>query len=158
MAEYIEREKARDAIEDADSYYTYVIDKLPSADVAPVRHGHWIPVDEQEDAFDCSECDAMVSKRVNYCPKCGARMDDAPTIIPAEGVDEMNENTMPAYEQYEIVYRRTLTNEKGKTFECEEPIVVRAMVGIFENAYPSVYMVNEMLEKLRMGLLQRLKE
>ena len=70
----------------------------------------------------------------------------------------MNENTMPAYEQYEIVYRHTLTNEKGKTFECEKPIVVRAMVGIFENAYPSVYVVNEMLEKLRMGLLQRLKE
>ena len=44
-------------------------------DVQPVRHGRWIPVDEMEDAFDCSECDAMVSKRLNYCPKCGAKMD-----------------------------------------------------------------------------------
>lgn len=46
-----------------------------AADVQPVRHGQWIPVDEMEDAFDCSECDAMVSKRLNYCPNCGAKMD-----------------------------------------------------------------------------------
>lgn len=44
-------------------------------DVAEVRHGEWIPVDEKRDAFDCSECDAMVSRMMNYCPNCGARMD-----------------------------------------------------------------------------------
>ena len=48
---------------------------VSAADVQPIRHGRWIPVDEMEDAFDCSECDAMVSKRLNYCPKCGAKMD-----------------------------------------------------------------------------------
>lgn len=47
---------------------------VPAADVAQVRHGEWIPVDEQYDAFDCSECDAMVSRMMNYCPRCGARM------------------------------------------------------------------------------------
>lgn len=44
-------------------------------DVAEVRHGEWIPVDEKRDAFDCSECDAMASRMMNYCPNCGARMD-----------------------------------------------------------------------------------
>lgn len=49
------------------------IKALPT-DIAVV-HGYWIPVDEKEDAFDCSECDAMVQKRYNFCPKCGAMMD-----------------------------------------------------------------------------------
>lgn len=48
---------------------------IPAADVAEVRHGEWIPVDEKRDAFDCSECDAMVSRMMNYCPNCGARMN-----------------------------------------------------------------------------------
>ena len=99
MAEYIDKESVKSALGDAceecidgceefDGIYPDcnqcllhgVIEKIiaiPAADVAPVRHGHWIPVDEQEDAFDCSECDAMVSKRVNYCPKCGADMRGA---------------------------------------------------------------------------------
>jgi predicted RNA-binding Zn-ribbon protein involved in translation (DUF1610 family) len=47
---------------------------IPAADVAEVRPGEWIPVDEKRDAFDCSECDAMVSRMMNYCPNCGARM------------------------------------------------------------------------------------
>ena len=50
------------------------IEMYPAADVRPVVRGKWIPVDEKEDAFDCSECDAMVSKRCNFCPGCGADM------------------------------------------------------------------------------------
>lgn len=42
---------------------------------AAVKHGRWIPVDEKEDAFDCSECDAMVQRRCKFCPGCGAIMD-----------------------------------------------------------------------------------
>lgn len=40
-----------------------------------IRHGRWLPVNEKEDAFDCSECDAMVQQKHNFCPKCGAKMD-----------------------------------------------------------------------------------
>lgn len=40
-----------------------------------VVHGFWIPVDNKLDAFDCSECDSMVSNIMNYCPHCGAKMD-----------------------------------------------------------------------------------
>lgn len=39
------------------------------------KHGYWIPVDEKCDAFDCSECVAMVQKPTNYCPRCGSEME-----------------------------------------------------------------------------------
>ncbi len=55
--------------------FAAMIDSVPAADVVEVRHGRWLPVDDNMDAFDCSECEAMVSKRMNYCPSCGAKMD-----------------------------------------------------------------------------------
>lgn len=45
------------------------------SDKEHIEHGEWIPVDEMEDAFDCSICDAMVMFRYAYCPKCKSRMD-----------------------------------------------------------------------------------
>lgn len=83
MTEYVEKEEAIKAIandlpeqvrysrEDAGDCIRY----MDAADVAPVRHGRWVPVDEEEDAFDCSECNAMVRRRHNFCPNCGAKMD-----------------------------------------------------------------------------------
>ena len=49
------------------------------ADVAPIRHGHWI---EQEKytfgtMYDCSICGNRIldnGHSWNYCPNCGARM------------------------------------------------------------------------------------
>lgn len=52
------------------------INEAPTIDAVPVVHGRWLPVDEKNDAFDCSECDIMVQKRLNYCPNCGAKMDE----------------------------------------------------------------------------------
>ena len=66
------------------------LDKLPAADVAEVRHGHW---DDSKVAFHrvCSKCGAVVRQDVslvyllecmekvgalNYCPNCGAKMDE----------------------------------------------------------------------------------
>ena len=54
---------------------------LNSADVAPVRHGRWI---EQEKytfgtMYDCSICDNRIldnGHSWNYCPNCGAKMDE----------------------------------------------------------------------------------
>ena len=41
-----------------------------------VGRGKWIKVDDDEPiAYDCSECDSMVTRMYNYCPKCGAKMD-----------------------------------------------------------------------------------
>ena len=61
-------------------------------------HGAWLPVDEKEDAFDCSLCDVMVQKRHNFCPKCGAKMDlnaamkkfEETVVIPACEYDRVN--------------------------------------------------------------------
>jgi len=54
---------------------THINDNAKLVEYAPIIHGRWIPVDEKQDAFDCSECDAMMQRRHNFCPKCGAKMD-----------------------------------------------------------------------------------
>ena len=57
---------------------------LPSADVAPVRHGRWKPFDRTygRTIFACSVCGdctdvptEMGEPIFGYCPNCGARMD-----------------------------------------------------------------------------------
>ena len=62
-----------------------LINEMPiiSSDVAPVRHGRWInayPDIEPNPMFMygiCSECgfEQGISKYLNYCPNCGAKMD-----------------------------------------------------------------------------------
>lgn len=52
-----------------------------AVDAEPVRHGHWIfnPKDAIEMIFTlpkCSECGAESADGGNYCPNCGARMDE----------------------------------------------------------------------------------
>lgn len=86
MAEYIKREYALDAV--LDVYYdTPDIDlsgekfeaaifRIPPADVAPVRHGRWLPqVVLGQKAWDCSECKTLGSPHWKWCPICGCRMD-----------------------------------------------------------------------------------
>ena len=82
MDEYIKREYAVDAV--LDVYYdTLDIDlsgekfkaailKIPTADVATVRHGRWKPFGRN--LGECSECGEVVAIRNNYCPNCGAKM------------------------------------------------------------------------------------
>ena len=47
--------------------------------VDPVKHGHWIFVEDMVSYIKCSECGDDIcwvnTKRPKYCPKCGARMD-----------------------------------------------------------------------------------
>ena len=57
---------------------------LPPADVAPVRHGRWLPIVSYNNTYKCSECGRllvditdglkMVAKHYPYC-HCGAKMD-----------------------------------------------------------------------------------
>lgn len=49
--------------------------RLPSADVQPVRHGHWIYTPTSPLGFTCSECGKEMCL-FNYCPHCGAKMDE----------------------------------------------------------------------------------
>ena len=55
------------------------LEQLPSADAAPVRHGHWIKNDPHCDVlaflWNCSECGGESDEGYRYCPSCGARMD-----------------------------------------------------------------------------------
>ena len=86
MAKYIKLEYAVDAV--LDVYYnTSDIDlsggkfeaailKIPVADVAPVRHGRWLPQAVLgQKAWDCSECKTLGSLHWKWCPVCGAKMD-----------------------------------------------------------------------------------
>lgn len=53
----------------------------PSAEVVPVRHAHWEAIksrftDGTEDVCTCSLCGKAVDQEHDYCPKCGAKMDE----------------------------------------------------------------------------------
>ena len=65
-----------------------MLELLPAADVAPVRHWRWIGVDSsywrwthdgghtvEHITFRCPECARKSIIKTNYCPNCGAKMD-----------------------------------------------------------------------------------
>lgn len=52
------------------------LNNIPDADVAPVRHGRWLPqVVLGQKAWDCSECKTLGSPHWKWCPVCGCKMD-----------------------------------------------------------------------------------
>lgn len=53
------------------------VGEIPPADVAPVKHGEW----EKKPfligtSYYCSECGDNFGEPYNYCPNCGAKMDE----------------------------------------------------------------------------------
>ena len=85
MDEYIERKALRDTLYDADAITmsgVKILNQFPGADVAPVRHGHWISVPHKlarvcsvcnrDEPYKFADIDADVYE---YCPNCGAKMD-----------------------------------------------------------------------------------
>ena len=55
------------------------VNNVSAADVAPVVHGHWIRQDESFTRFKCSNPEWGIencSGFENYCPNCGAKMDE----------------------------------------------------------------------------------
>lgn len=68
-----------------------IVHTVPAADVAPVKHGRWIPTDmgsgEPDEAYVCSACGEawfLVSgnpeeNNMNYCPRCGAKIYEEAT-------------------------------------------------------------------------------
>lgn len=86
MAEYIDRDKLKyqlklescvrriKTLEDVEK----IIDFLPAADVAPVKHGKLISngYDELYCEFGyCTVCDAYNPMSNKFCGQCGAKMD-----------------------------------------------------------------------------------
>lgn len=56
--------------------------EVEPVEVVPVVHGHWVRSDFFSDiqtVEECSLCGELISrfsKRLNYCPNCGAKMDE----------------------------------------------------------------------------------
>ena len=89
--EYIEREAIEKAF--AEEISTNYLDdyakgfqaallavmSIPTADVAPVRHGYWVK--GKRDVLihwhcsACKECFYLDMPNAEYCPHCGAKMD-----------------------------------------------------------------------------------
>ena len=89
MDEYIERKAIRDSLYDADAITMEgikIINQFPSADVSHVRHGRWITWEEQFPGSTpkktsrlgvfCDKCHNHADNRTDYCPHCGAKMDE----------------------------------------------------------------------------------
>lgn len=97
MYEYIERKEIRMAYEKLTRSYVngnpYIanwrfdemIEELPAADVAPVRHAKWVdnhctacgmmPMgDEMWKNYDCEP--PLFERFMDYCPNCGAKMQE----------------------------------------------------------------------------------
>lgn len=99
MADYIERTAAIEAFEDGDpdiveeydgwdcgcefgfsrTNIRTILQSVPTADVAPVIHGHWI---RRGSSWYCSYCDkgyritcgSVAANNHHFCPNCGAKM------------------------------------------------------------------------------------
>lgn len=84
--EYIEREALVERLkkEECDCEWLWAILDIPAADVAPVKHGHW--VSEYDCGYitpHCSECGEIALTKEetsydyvysSYCPNCGAKL------------------------------------------------------------------------------------
>ena len=94
MAEYIEREALYEKAywhgehpdvsnpfpDGVDAIDIKDVDAIPAADVAPVRHGEWLPTTKWWQGGSawkqCSECGILHLGKSNFCPHCGAKMLD----------------------------------------------------------------------------------
>ena len=98
MAEYIEREQAIQKVKNVMATEWFrgnyeaigplqrVVDvqlgRMTAADVAPVVHGKWLKPEYEYHVGICSLCGcvplkpAFRSTPYNYCPNCGAKMDE----------------------------------------------------------------------------------
>ncbi len=86
MKEYIEREAVIKIIDNYAKTVTpdcrEVVDAIrdivsficPNAEVQEVRHGEW--TDKGSLSCRCSECGCKSNRESNFCPNCGAKMDE----------------------------------------------------------------------------------
>lgn len=75
--------------------YKEWLENLPTADVIPVKHGHWIgkPLAGYS-TVKCSACgSAFVENngKWKYCPHCGAKMDEPTQSNDSNALDALGE-------------------------------------------------------------------
>ena len=75
------------------------IDKVPTMDVEPIKHGYWTNISISvtgSSSAECSLCGTVVHdnfadvNRINYCPNCGAKMDAVEEDIKTNTVTVIN--------------------------------------------------------------------
>ena len=73
-----------------------ILDKQPTIEAEPVRHGRWIlkilPIGggDKIRSYLCSECDRYTNMKFDFCPNCGARMDlRTPTEVQLDEADSV---------------------------------------------------------------------
>ena len=69
-ADYISLEEMMDRI------YQQIVELDDCIDAEPVRHGKWIEYPIADGMNQCSVCGVLRFGESNYCPNCGARMDE----------------------------------------------------------------------------------
>ena len=81
MSDYIKREDALDVVKYYHGWCAAYegIRQMPSADVAPFNHGHWIKHEGRngaKDSIECSACGVWIDDmpRKTFCPNCGSIM------------------------------------------------------------------------------------
>ena len=64
-------------------YLNWILDhEEPAVDAEPVKHGEWMPISSNKKWIDVSKCSvcgkqySLYPLDYNYCPNCGARMDE----------------------------------------------------------------------------------
>lgn len=63
----------------SDELVIEILDDIPVADVAPVKHGRW---EKRRNSWYCTNCGKgyiitygmLAASAYNYCPNCGAKM------------------------------------------------------------------------------------
>lgn len=62
---------------DRDDIAEELLLNAPTVDAMPVVHGFWITIEKSLGLYVCSKCGHSVIRiESNYCPYCGAKMDE----------------------------------------------------------------------------------
>lgn len=80
MAEYIDREAVLEMLKQECStmvfaYLADLVNDIPAADVRPVVRGRW-EYNPGDNIPYCSECMMPQDSECNFCPNCGAWMEE----------------------------------------------------------------------------------
>ena len=81
MAKYINAAEAAEKVAEATGIpladLVDVFAKVPAADVAPVRRGHWIKYDDWEMCSECGGGDEWIGSGAAYCDECEVKREAA---------------------------------------------------------------------------------